>query len=45
MNTIVTMTLDEIERTPLTAEETRTIREAARKATEGKPMDDPDCLV
>lgn len=45
MNTIVTMTLDEIERTPLTAEETRIIREAARKATEGKPVDDPDCPV
>ena len=45
MNTIVTMTLDEIERTPLTAEETRTIQEAARKATEGKPVDDPDCPV
>lgn len=45
MSTIVTMTLDEIMRTPLTEEEIRTIRAAAKKASEGKIVEDPDCPI
>lgn len=45
MSTLVTMTLDEVESTPLTAEEISIIRTAAEKATAGKIVDDPDCPV
>ena len=43
MSTLVTMTLDEIERTPLTAEEIQTIRKASEKAAAGNVTYDPDC--
>ncbi|MBP5577516.1 MAG: BrnA antitoxin family protein [Treponema sp.] len=45
MNTLVTMTLDEVERTPLTEEEIQLIKKASEKAANGKQADDPDCPV
>ena len=45
MSTLVTMTLDEIERTPLTEEEILTIRKASEKAVAGRVFNDPDCPV
>ena len=43
MSTSVTMTLDEIERTPLTEDEIRAIRAAAADEAAGNTADDPDC--
>ena len=43
MNTIKTITLDELRRTPLTEEEKQIIRNAAAKTKLGKTIEDPDC--
>lgn len=43
MNTLKTITLDELRRTPLTDEEKAVIRSAAAKVKDGKAIDDPDC--
>ncbi|MGN0732079.1 MAG: hypothetical protein ACI4MA_09265 [Treponema sp.] len=42
MNTLKTITLNELHRTPLTDEEKATIRDAAAKVKAGKTIDDPD---
>ena len=43
MNTLKTMTLDELRKTPLTEAEKQTIRSAAAKVKSGKTVEDPDC--
>ena len=43
MNTMKTITLDELRKTPLTEEEKLVIRSAAEKVKSGESIDDPDC--
>lgn len=43
MNTIVTMTLDEVMNAPLTQEEILNIRKAAAKVQAEQTKDDPEC--
>lgn len=43
MNTMKTITLDELRRTPLTEEEKQIIHNATTKAKVGNTVDDPDC--
>ena len=43
MNTLKTMTLDELCRTPLTEEDRQIIRSAAAKVRVGETVEDPNC--
>lgn len=43
MNTLITMTLDEVKKNPLTEEEKNVIRRAAAQVRAGTAEDDPDC--
>lgn len=43
MSTLITMTYDELERTPLTESEIQTIQNAAEKTRAGLTETDPDC--
>lgn len=45
MSTLVTMTQDEVERIPLTADEIKVIRMASDKAISGRAMQTKDCPV
>ena len=43
MNTLITMTLDEVKKNPLTEEEKNVIRRAVAQVRAGTAEDDPDC--
>ena len=45
MNTMKTMTLDELRRRPLTEAEKQAIHDAAEKVRDGETEDDPDCPI